>query len=217
MKKIILGVLVLYLVLGISAQEFTTLTGYYKSLDVKCSSNDDCLVKNIENCCGYYPKCINKTAILNPEIVRNLCNERNETCHNIVITYCRCQGSSSSNKKCVGFYGKPENICGDGHCYKNESLKDNKDYCPEDCEIDYTKKETIVVEENQSENNLSENEESQAEDEIQKDIKENSTKVKEKNGSGWGVWIVFIIAVIVLIATISYYFLRLNKKTKKEV
>ena len=28
-------------------------------IDYSCSVDDDCSVKNVGNCCGYYPKCVN--------------------------------------------------------------------------------------------------------------------------------------------------------------
>ena len=48
---------------------------YVGSIDRSCKADTDCAVKDVGNCCGYYPECVNVNAVLKPEIVRNYCAE----------------------------------------------------------------------------------------------------------------------------------------------
>ncbi len=48
---------------------------YYAKIDYTCESDADCEIKDIHNCCGYYPACTNKEASLNPQIVKDICRE----------------------------------------------------------------------------------------------------------------------------------------------
>lgn len=38
-----------------------------------CRSDADCAVKDVGNCCGYYPMCVNKDAVTDPAAVRAAC------------------------------------------------------------------------------------------------------------------------------------------------
>ena len=42
-------------------------------LDVSCKSNADCVVKDVGNCCGYYPRCVNVNAKVDPKAVQAQC------------------------------------------------------------------------------------------------------------------------------------------------
>jgi hypothetical protein len=42
-------------------------------LDVSCKSNADCVVKDVGNCCGYYPRCVNVNATVDPQAVQAQC------------------------------------------------------------------------------------------------------------------------------------------------
>ena len=42
-------------------------------LDVSCKSNADCVVKNVGNCCGYFPRCVNVNAQVDPQAVQAQC------------------------------------------------------------------------------------------------------------------------------------------------
>jgi hypothetical protein len=42
-------------------------------LDYACASSADCAVKNVGNCCGMQPACVNKDSPTDPEAVRAQC------------------------------------------------------------------------------------------------------------------------------------------------
>ena len=46
------------------------------NLDASCQTDDDCAKKNVGNCCGYYPGCVNKNTETHPEMVSKICAER---------------------------------------------------------------------------------------------------------------------------------------------
>jgi len=41
--------------------------------DASCRVASDCEVKNVGNCCGYFPACVNKDATVDPDAVRAQC------------------------------------------------------------------------------------------------------------------------------------------------
>lgn len=41
--------------------------------DASCSVASDCEVKNVGNCCGYFPACVNKDATVDADAVRAQC------------------------------------------------------------------------------------------------------------------------------------------------
>src|SRR5690554_4880370 len=45
------------------------------NLDSSCRVDSDCEVKNVGNCCGYFPACVNKDAQPDPEAVQARCAE----------------------------------------------------------------------------------------------------------------------------------------------
>lgn len=42
-------------------------------VDYRCQADSDCAVKNIGNCCGYYPACVNQHSATYPQQVRADC------------------------------------------------------------------------------------------------------------------------------------------------
>lgn len=44
-------------------------------LDYSCRADSDCEVKNVGNCCGYFPACVNKDAQPDPAAVQARCAE----------------------------------------------------------------------------------------------------------------------------------------------
>ena len=122
------------IITSISASEYSSLYDYYTSLDTSCTNNEDCVIQNVENCCGYYPQCINTNAKLDSSVVAEICEGSDDECGSkFSVSYCRCQGETTSKLKCVGFSGRPIINCGDGNCFENESIVLNPDYCVEDC------------------------------------------------------------------------------------
>lgn len=42
-------------------------------LDVSCRTSADCAVKDVGNCCGYFPRCVNVNAAVDPKAVQAQC------------------------------------------------------------------------------------------------------------------------------------------------
>lgn len=57
-----------------------------------CRSDADCAVKDVGNCCGYYPACVNRDSPTFPERVRAACEAEGiaGVCGFPVIQGCRC-------------------------------------------------------------------------------------------------------------------------------
>lgn len=53
------------------------LNRYLATLNRQCAADSDCEVKDVGNCCGYFPQCVAKNATPQKEAVRTWC-ERNE-------------------------------------------------------------------------------------------------------------------------------------------
>jgi hypothetical protein len=61
-------------------------------VDYTCRVDADCTVKDVGNCCGYYPACVNKDSPTFPDQVRADCAARGESsiCGFAEIRACRC-------------------------------------------------------------------------------------------------------------------------------
>lgn len=57
-----------------------------------CKVDSDCGVKDVGNCCGYYPACVNKDSPTFPEEVAATCRKNNQVgiCGFPVIKGCQC-------------------------------------------------------------------------------------------------------------------------------
>jgi hypothetical protein len=57
-----------------------------------CQVDADCAVKNVGNCCGYFPACVNRNAQTFPEQVKAACERegRSSVCGFREISACRC-------------------------------------------------------------------------------------------------------------------------------
>ena len=62
------------------------------ALDRSCRADADCAVKDVGNCCGYYPACVNKGSPTDPEGVRARCAEQGmaSACGFAEIRSCQC-------------------------------------------------------------------------------------------------------------------------------
>lgn len=70
--------------------------------DRSCTTDADCTVKNVGNCCGYYPACVNVDSPTDPEGVQAKCaaEGRAGVCGFPEITGCHCvQGSCKADRK----------------------------------------------------------------------------------------------------------------------
>ncbi len=43
------------------------------TVDASCRVASDCAVKNVGNCCGHFPACVNRDAAVDPDAVRAQC------------------------------------------------------------------------------------------------------------------------------------------------
>jgi hypothetical protein len=62
------------------------------AVDRSCSSDADCTVKDVGNCCGYYPACVNVDSPTDPEGVKAQCSKSGmaSVCGFPAITGCQC-------------------------------------------------------------------------------------------------------------------------------
>lgn len=79
-----------------------SLADYHASLNYSCEVDTDCEVKDIRNCCGYYPACLNKNAIPDQTKVKTLCEKE------AMVSIC-------------GFPQIETCLCVNGNCQPNNS------------------------------------------------------------------------------------------------
>lgn len=67
-------------------------------LDTRCKSSADCAVKNVGNCCGAMPACVNQGSPTNPQAVQAQCQAKGMMgiCGFREISACQCD-----NGQCV--------------------------------------------------------------------------------------------------------------------
>lgn len=73
-------------------------------IDRSCSSDAECTVKDVGNCCGQYPACVNVDSPTDPEGVRARCAESGmvSTCGFPVIASCQCvAGQCKGNSRAM--------------------------------------------------------------------------------------------------------------------
>jgi hypothetical protein len=68
-------------------------------VDYSCQVDSDCEVKNIGNCCGYYPACVNRASPTFPDQVRARCEAEGmmSICGFPEISGCRCDDGRCSD------------------------------------------------------------------------------------------------------------------------
>lgn len=69
--------------------------------DRSCRSDSDCAVKDVGNCCGYFPMCVNKNAQTDPAAVRAACEREGITsvCGFRDVKGCRCVENRCENQR----------------------------------------------------------------------------------------------------------------------
>lgn len=62
------------------------------NVDTRCRVDADCVVKNVGNCCGYYPACVHRDSPTYPDLVARRCAEEGlvGVCGHPVIRACAC-------------------------------------------------------------------------------------------------------------------------------
>jgi hypothetical protein len=68
-----------------------------KTVTTNCEQDRDCAIKNVGNCCGEYPACVNSSSDPDPAAVMAACVKegRMSTCGYPMIASCICK-----NKQC---------------------------------------------------------------------------------------------------------------------
>lgn len=68
-------------------------------VDRSCRADSDCVVKDVGNCCGYFPACVNKSAATDPAAVQSQCGKDGKAsiCAFPVIEGCRCVRGQCAN------------------------------------------------------------------------------------------------------------------------
>jgi hypothetical protein len=62
-------------------------------VDASCKVDTDCSVKNVGNCCGYYPACVNRNSPTDPKGVQAECAKKGmaSVCGFQEISSCSCK------------------------------------------------------------------------------------------------------------------------------
>lgn len=65
---------------------------YQQSLQRRCETDADCVVKNVGNCCGYYPQCVHREVQPSPATIKAICEseQRQSICGFEEPTGCQC-------------------------------------------------------------------------------------------------------------------------------
>lgn len=72
------------------------------SPDASCQVDADCVVKDVGNCCGYYPACVNANAKTDPEAVKKKCESDGMAS---ICGFTDIQSCSCVNNRCVAAGG----------------------------------------------------------------------------------------------------------------
>lgn len=61
-----------------------------------CTSDAECVVKDIGNCCGYFPACVHRDQAVDPLAVRQRCIEQGmqSVCGFVEIAACTCSAGT---------------------------------------------------------------------------------------------------------------------------
>jgi hypothetical protein len=80
--------------------EILNLRDYENSIDYSCNQDIDCKIKDVHNCCGYYPKCVNENVIVNSDFVKEACEKEGlvSVCGYPTVNYCVCEQSRCVSK-----------------------------------------------------------------------------------------------------------------------
>jgi hypothetical protein len=66
------------------------------AVDARCASDAECTVKNVGNCCGYFPACVHVDAKTDPDAVKAQCEKDGtmSTCGFREIASCTCNAGT---------------------------------------------------------------------------------------------------------------------------
>lgn len=77
---------------GPGTVEFDSTLDAHAGLRFDCAEDAHCVIKNVGNCCGYYPACVHVDTVTDPATVAAECAERDLAgiCGYPVIEACAC-------------------------------------------------------------------------------------------------------------------------------
>ena len=93
MSKLIILIMVLAIAgCAAAATEPAKKTTAADAIDYRCKTDDDCAVKDVGNCCGYYPACVNRDSPTFPDRVKAECASKGTmgVCGFPTISSCSC-------------------------------------------------------------------------------------------------------------------------------
>ena len=147
--NIILSIFLISLIIIVSgvvfAANITILKDYELSINYTCEQAQDCEIKDVRNCCGYHPKCVNKNSIVNGTLVKELCEHGAQTglCGFQDIKSCKCEKNmcigSEENSTDYNYCEKDTDCACGTHIQTGECFRGNKKYvnetkqCPDYC------------------------------------------------------------------------------------
>jgi len=103
MLKSILVIMIFMVNAAFASNAVADLMGdYLGQINYSCNEDSDCVIKDVGNCCGYYPKCVNSDAKVSRDTVEKVCSEGGliGVCGFPSIKSCECSGG-----KCIGING----------------------------------------------------------------------------------------------------------------
>lgn len=77
---------------SVGYSKYLTLEDYYADVNTYCNTVEDCEIKNVGNCCGQLPKCVNKNYIPDPDFVTEKCEDEDlfSGCGFMAFNKCLC-------------------------------------------------------------------------------------------------------------------------------
>jgi hypothetical protein len=100
-KGLLLSLVFLSLfLLACGTPEPQSLDDYYSAVDQSCTVDEDCVVKDVGNCCGYGPRCVASSYSPNTDLVTRLCEKEGvfSTCGIVELDGCSCVESRCAPK-----------------------------------------------------------------------------------------------------------------------
>lgn len=75
---------------------YLTLEEYYANIDTSCQTDADCVIKNVGNCCGELPKCVNEDYVADPDFVSEKCKDEDlfSGCGFVAFNSCECKDNN---------------------------------------------------------------------------------------------------------------------------
>ena len=92
MKNNLFALLPIFLIILTSCNNQTNKNIEKNTNKYFCNVDSDCVIKDVHNCCGYFPKCVNKDYVPDITAVEKECKEKGAVsiCGFPEISSCKC-------------------------------------------------------------------------------------------------------------------------------